>query len=263
MIKSSLLVDVHSDHNDLEERMPTFMKNCITKPISLGDEGSSAIDYVVANQPGMDVIESIEFRWDLAIEDALDHVPIDVTLNDHAFRRYIDILTPAIPINLEALVLLSPARKQQLYCKIRERYKCHWTRLCETDSPNVAHEQWSLLAENFLRAWAMMNDKNEDLDTLVNAFTYVDTEVQMGKTQKYSRRGHMQRIKEQPAVKDVSRGSISARDYLGAALNKLSSQCKALMHRMSRETSEIHTDNTDAHENTSSPEEGAADASVT
>jgi hypothetical protein len=246
MIKASLLVDVHSDHHDLEERMPTFMSNGITEPILLGEKGSSAIDYALANQPGMDVIESIVFRWDLAIEDAPDHVPIDVTLNDHAFRRYIDILTPAIPINLETLVALSPDRKQQLYCKIRERYNCHWIRMCETDSPNIAHEQWSLLAENFLRAWAMMQDKNEDLDTLVNAFTYSDTEVQMGKTQKYSRRGHMQRIKAQPAVKDVSRGSINARDYIGAALNKLSSQCKALLLRITRGTSELHTDTTDA-----------------
>ena len=92
----------------------------------------------------------------------------------------------------------------------------------------------------------MMQDKNEDLDTLVNAFTYIDTEVQMGKTQKYSRRGHMQRIKAQPAAKDVSRGSINARDYIGAALNKLSSQCKALLLRITRGTSELHTDTTDA-----------------
>ena len=236
MIKASLIIDVHSDHHDLDERMPTFISNSITEPILLGDKGSSAIDYVLANQPGMDVIESIQFRWDLAIEDGLDHVPIDVILNDHAYRRYIDILAPAIPIDLESLVALSPIQKQQLYCKIRERYNYNWTRMCETDSSNIAHEQWSLLAENFLRAWAMMQDKNEDLDTLVNAFTYIDAETQNEASRKYSRRGHMQRIKTQAAVKDVSRGSLNARDYIGSALNKLASQCKALILRIGRST---------------------------
>ena len=44
----------------------------------------------------------------------------------------------------------------------------------------------------------------------------------------------MRRIKAEPEVKDVAKGSINARDYIGAALNKLASQCKALLLRVKR-----------------------------
>ena len=67
---------------------------------------------------------------------------------------------------------------------IRERYKCRLTRLQQTQSPDVAHEQWSLLAENFLRAWSLLSDKDEDLDTIVNAFTYIDIDTDADTKQK-------------------------------------------------------------------------------
>jgi|AntRauTorckE5430_2_1112549.scaffolds.fasta_scaffold45084_2 hypothetical protein len=44
----------------------------------------------------------------------------------------------------------------------------------------------------------------------------------------------MQKIKAQPAVRDATRGSINARDFLGAALNKPASQSKALLLRLNK-----------------------------
>ena len=49
----------------------------------------------------MDVVDSIAYSWDTAIEDALGYVPIDVTLNGHAFRQCIDVLVPVIPLKLD------------------------------------------------------------------------------------------------------------------------------------------------------------------
>jgi len=132
---------------------------------------------------------------------------------------------------------------------IRDRYKCHLTRLQQTQSSDVAHEQWSLLAENYLRAWSMLSDKDEDLDTIVNAFTYLDIDTNANTKQKYTRRGHMRKIKSEPAVKDAARGAINARSYTGAAQNKLASQCKALLLRLTR-TLGITTDNANASEPT-------------
>ena len=63
------------------------------------DRGQGVVcDYVFANHAGVDVVADITFRWDIAIDEALDHFPIDVTLNDQAFRRYIDVLCRVIPI---------------------------------------------------------------------------------------------------------------------------------------------------------------------
>jgi len=181
---------------------------------------TSSIDYAFANQAGVDVVDDITLNWEMAIEEGLDHVPIDVTLSDHAFRRYIDVLVPILPINIDELVILTQPRKQLLYSKIRDRYMVNVTKMQQTNDPNIAHEQWSIVAENFLRAWALLDDKDDDLDTAVNALTYMDADLAQRPTKKYTRRGQMRRIKAEPAVKDVSKGTINARDYVGAALNK-------------------------------------------
>ena len=57
----------------------------------------------------------------------------------------------------------------------------------------------------------------------------------------------MRKIKSEPAVKDAARGAINARSYTGAAQNKLASQCKALLLRLTR-TLGITTDNIAAPE---------------
>ena len=87
---------------------------------------------------------------------------------------------------------------------------------------------------NYLRAWSPFDHKEDDLDTAVNAFTYLDADMSQRPTKKYTRRCHMRRIKAEPAVKDVEKGSINAREYIGAALKKLASQCKALLLRVKR-----------------------------
>jgi len=140
---------------------------------------------------------------------------------------------PILPINIDELVILTQTRKQLLYSKIRDRYMFNVTKMQQTNNPNIAHEQWSIVAENFLRAWAL-DDKDDDLDTAVNALTYMDADLAQRPTKKYTRRGQMRRTQAEPAVKDVSKGTINARDYVGAALNKLASQCKALMLRLKR-----------------------------
>ena len=106
MLKSSILVDLYSDKHDNTERAPTFKSNGISEPLKAGEKGTSSIDYAFANQAGVDVVDDITLNWAMAIAEGLDHVPIDVTLSDHAFRRYIDVLVPILPIKIDELVVL-------------------------------------------------------------------------------------------------------------------------------------------------------------
>ena len=51
------------------------------------ETGTSAIDHVLANEPGFLTVESLTYDWDYAISHNLDHVPINVGLTDKAFSE--------------------------------------------------------------------------------------------------------------------------------------------------------------------------------
>jgi len=104
MLKSSILVDLYSGKHDNIERAPTFKSNGISEPLTVGEKGTSSIDYAFANQAGVDVVDDINLNWEMAIEEGLDHVPIDVTLSDHAFRRYSDVWCPYFQLTLMSLL---------------------------------------------------------------------------------------------------------------------------------------------------------------
>jgi len=144
------------------------------------------------------------------------------------------VLVPVIPIKLDELVSLAEPRKQQLYSMIRERYKCNVMKMQPTASSSIVHQQWSIISEGFLRALALMDHKDDDLDAAVNAFTFIDADMVQRPSKKHTRRCHVRRLKAEPAVKDVAKGTINARDYISAALNKLASQRKALLLREKR-----------------------------
>ena len=110
VVRGSNLIDVAAELNWTQNTTMTYQKGGI-KTRFPDETGTSAIDHVLANEPGFLTVESLTYDWDYAISHNLDHVPINVSLTDKAFSAIIDKYIPVLPISTDTLCKLTEAIK--------------------------------------------------------------------------------------------------------------------------------------------------------
>ena len=107
------------------------------------------------------------------------------------------------------------------------------TQMQETNDPTVAHERWSRLAENFLRAWSYMtSDDDDDVESAVIAVLYSDVELSdqtNGDRPKCTRRGQLRVTKRMPAIAKLITGGKTASSHAAEALAKTVARAKSYM----------------------------------
>ena len=231
VLRGSDLIDVAAETTWSQNTTMTYQKGGIETPFP-EESGTSAIDHVLANEAGFLTVESLTYDWDYAICHNLDHVPINVGLTDKAFSAVINKYIPVLPIDTDSLCKLTENTKNRLYNAVRNAYKTDLAQLKETSDPTTAHERWSKLAENSLRAWAYMNDEEDDVDSAVIAMMYSDDDLSShtsGTKPKHTRRGHLRLTRPTPAIAKLVNGSMTAASHTAEALAKTIARAKSFI----------------------------------
>ena len=112
LIDAGQIINVHADRHPDQPAQPAYMHGGITEEIQLVTKGSSAIDYVLTNHAGNQLIDTVTLRWDLA--EGYDHVPNDVCVQAQLSPTFANTPVPVKPINTAALVDLTPQQQAHL-----------------------------------------------------------------------------------------------------------------------------------------------------
>ena len=238
VVREALLIDVCADRHENGQPPNTYQKGGIKCPSPTG-ENTSRIDVILANAAANLLIVEVRYLWDKAITNAFDHVPIDIILGTGAFTSTIDVYAPVRPIKTEELCKLTPDQAELLYYYVCQVYSDTLEKLQTCDSPTDAHKYWSELAEVYLRAWQTLQPGDDHFEAAVIEIRYLDSEEDLNEHNKkrFSKRGEVMRLRTVLAISRIARGAVKASNFLGKALCKTISRCRAYAN--------IHNQNTD------------------
>ena len=131
---------------------PTYFKDGILGPISADTPYASRIDYALANLAGAAMVQDVNLRWDLAVDEHLDHVPIDIVLRDGLTDFSIDQPIPLEPIAVKGIIKPLAQQGDAIFAAIRD-HPVHAGVLeacISAKDVNGAHLQWSRMAADYL-----------------------------------------------------------------------------------------------------------------
>ena len=207
---------------------PTYCEGGILGPIELlGTTDTSRIDIALANCVVNPFIEEINLRWDLAVDEALDHVPIDVVLKEEMTPFSIDALAPVEPIPMQEIPAIPDDHAFEIFNLIQQHphRKGALDKAIAQRNAGLAHLEWSRLATDHLHVLAYIGTHATPREKSPLAVdSIVDRIVKKG----YTERGELRPTITTTTTKKVAKDSIAEQNGFIHRASKFRTRCRTL-----------------------------------